>query len=647
MLRVALLLVLVALTTSVFADSDIFYVSAANGNDTADCTNAGTPCLTLNGTLAQITSDDDITIYFNGGNYAGVLNVGLTLPVQQFTLEINSNQNTSVVFDCQNAGGVNGINLLYQAEVDGISFINCENGVHLNADWTDSDDEDMLTLNNVALTGCTTGVTVSSGSLTASNITVDTCPTGVSILVAQSTTIQDSTFTGSVQASVRVSTVNTTEFSLNNCTFTNTAGFSLDAVCANGSDTCEILDCTFVNIFPVDNNADGALFELVDGFWTFDQVNVTASRNCTTAFRTTGTANSTWLVLADSTLDNSCATAIEHSADGPLQVLNSQIATTTTGLLITAVDTLKVDSTNFTNCVTNAINAVVTTDQIDISNLFLDNTGPISITVAGECSGGLIESTFVGSRAIINGGEWLLNELTFNNTAAGVQNGGFLQLSSNVNGNTSAGFEIENCDFENAVVSGTGGAIYVQGNTNVSIHDNTFTSNTARDGGAIFVSGLNGLSMKDNEFTLNTATANGGAIYLLTNATLEVHVEDLTFTNNTAVSGAVIFCCNGTCTGNITILQDSDDTLTYENNGNVNTDGSTNLITCVLDEAPYSTEFSASNNYQVSSLDSSSGYGWFFWLIVILLILLIVGIIVAAIVGCYFYRKRMSYSRVD
>merc|ERR1712137_709255 len=520
--KVALIFVLLALTTSVFADT--FYISASSGNDTADCTSESTPCLTLNGTLAQIDDDSDVTIYFTSGVYSGDLNIGLTLPEQEFTFEMGNNQSTPAVFDCNGDAGAIGIHFTGETTLEGVVFQNCENGIDFNA-WGEE-----LTVENVNFTNCNVGIQLSAGKLDASSVTFDSCQNGISIAETDEVSISDSSFYNSTAASIRISTSNETKFELENTMFVNTAGLSLDAVCEDDND-CQISNCTFSGVSPVDNNVNNTLFLLDDGFWTFQDVIVSDSVNCNNAFHTAGTGNITFLVLDDVTIDDSCYNAVYHVADGPLQVINSQISTKYNGLIVTQVDTILVSGSDFTGCANSTIDATVSTPKIEVTESTFDNSGPVTFTISGDCDAGISQSSFLNTRVVISGGNWTFNEVTSNSTQTDIDvDGGLFALSAN---DLSNGFELKDCDLIGGNISGRGGAIFVEGNVNVSIVD----------------------------FSLNTASGNGGALNYQTNAALDVYVDSLTFENNTATNGAVIFCCDeSSCTGNITIVMENNDT---------------------------------------------------------------------------------------
>ncbi len=96
--------------------------------------------------------------------------------------------------------------------------------------------------------------------------------------------------------------------------------------------------------------------------------------------------------------------------------------------------------------------------------------------------------------------------------------------------------------------SSSGGAIYLDSNTNLTIINCTFTDNyAAAFGAAIFSYSNNKISINDSEFINNKAGNAGGAIFSLS-ANDNVIIENSLFENNTARAGGAI-----QSSGNLTI----------------------------------------------------------------------------------------------
>ena len=79
---------------------------------------------------------------------------------------------------------------------------------------------------------------------------------------------------------------------------------------------------------------------------------------------------------------------------------------------------------------------------------------------------------------------------------------------------------IVDCDFENNVALGNGGAIYSEGYVNVDEFGGMckFFGNTADEGGAIYTCGS--VNVNHTDFTCNKASENGGAIYSINDVKL-------------------------------------------------------------------------------------------------------------------------------
>lgn len=112
------------------------------------------------------------------------------------------------------------------------------------------------------------------------------------------------------------------------------------------------------------------------------------------------------------------------------------------------------------------------------------------------------------------------------NTAA--TNGNMKVLASRVT--------ITNCFFASNTVTGNGGALFIDRNSNVEIGGTTFEYNEATSGAAIY-SNSNAIDIVGGSFYDNIATANGGAMFLIGN---RAFITDVLFVGNTGASGGAL-----------------------------------------------------------------------------------------------------------
>lgn len=144
-------------------------------------------------------------------------------------------------------------------------------------------------------------------------------------------------------------------------------------------------------------------------------------------------------------------------------------------------------------------------DPEDISGGAIYSSGYVNM------SGGLIENcTSKLGGAIANSGTLTMENARIANCEA--INGGAIFNTPAVDANMDfvpSSAYITTCEFENNKAEGSGGAIFVDYNTNLSVKDSLFMENSARDnGGALFSSGV--LVLKDNHFQKNEAGGIGG-----------------------------------------------------------------------------------------------------------------------------------------
>jgi|GEM_PF-4363020 len=82
----------------------------------------------------------------------------------------------------------------------------------------------------------------------------------------------------------------------------------------------------------------------------------------------------------------------------------------------------------------------------------------------------------------------------------------------------------------------TGGGLFIDGNSHISLNLCRFEKNHAQSGGAIHISANAQLTINNSTFSQNTADGSGGAIHDLSNKNL--HIEKVTFMSNSASGGA-------------------------------------------------------------------------------------------------------------
>ena len=111
----------------------------------------------------------------------------------------------------------------------------------------------------------------------------------------------------------------------------------------------------------------------------------------------------------------------------------------------------------------------------------------------------------------------------------------------------------ENTVFTNNLATGSGGAIYLTGNTasrSTSLINNTlFYNNSAKYGGAIALVATNGtMTVINSTYAYNTATTMGGAIYVGASVTGGIATSYCALYGNNAPSGKSMYKAGGTCT---------------------------------------------------------------------------------------------------
>jgi predicted outer membrane repeat protein len=151
---------------------------------------------------------------------------------------------------------------------------------------------------------------------------------------------------------------------------------------------------------------------------------------------------------------------------------------------------------------------------------------------------------------------------------------------------------INNCKFNSNVAKTSGGVIYCDGCI-ITVSDSTFSDNrcTNGDGGALYIQGS--AIIQDSTFTANDAVANGGAVVIDSNTTLQL--SNARFQLNTAGrAGAALFNNGKYVDASITI-----------DNMTVFTD---NSATCCYAQGIGSLKSATTTNSSISTTSSTGSY---------------------------------------
>ncbi len=149
------------------------------------------------------------------------------------------------------------------------------------------------------------------------------------------------------------------------------------------------------------------------------------------------------------------------------------------------------------------------------------------------------DSSYGGGALYFTGGKGTLSNVTFENNASTVKNGGAICAYSESN------VELENAIFRGNSAANNGGAIYVN-KSELKVNGATFTENESSGveygGGALYFTGSKG-TLSEVTFENNSSNSmNGGAICAYSNSTLEIEVA--TFNGNTAKESGGAVCLN-------------------------------------------------------------------------------------------------------
>lgn len=185
-------------------------------------------------------------------------------------------------------------------------------------------------------------------------------------------------------------------------------------------------------------------------------------------------------------------------------------------------------------------------------------------------------TTFIGNTATFLGGAICIDDGgTFT-----VKNSTFKRNSSNDSGGAIYTYgdstTIENSIFENNTAVKEGGAIYTTGGATTEIKNSEFTNNKATGangkGGSIF-STIGSKTITNSTFTNNMATESGGAIFVELGS--DVTITDSNFIGNKASKGAAIYSDSSSAGHSVvSIVADTKDVI-FKNNNSTGVAGGT------------------------------------------------------------------------
>merc|ERR1712137_899562 len=510
------------------------------------------------------------------------------------------------------------------------------------------DDED-LTLGSCNFVNVNYAVLFAGEDLEATDCQFNSTVVGITVVDVDTIVLTDCHFFDNAMFAINVNASNAevSEIDVNTCTFENGAGvyFSVP-VNANSTFEGDIEHCQF------DNITSAFAIEIVENNWSIEDTTVYNCNNGAISY--TGSQNTSQL-LVDTTDITAAGTGITFDAPGKFQIATgSSINTVDTNIIVKNPGTFKIgtddDDTDNLILIGGIVNSVYVTSEAyfdgQLSGITSNNTGTIYFNVDPTANITITSWDVQNPSGLafdLAGGIFGLNEVSVSGSVKLTGNGGAFSLN---NGE----FDFSGCSVTNASVTGNGGAIYSSG-SKLNIGDHCILEENHADGygGALFAANVGNatLSLKGATFKNNTAGAMGGAIDIESSSDtpVDVYLEEVDFDSNSAPTGAAISCCgSANCPANVTLVYDTDDEPTFENNVFTNADGK--HVTCTVITGEFHTAAS-DPDVSTSNISDSSDSDWLMWLIIILAILLVVGLIVAAAVGIFFYRKRMTYEQMD
>jgi len=167
------------------------------------------------------------------------------------------------------------------------------------------------------------------------------------------------------------------------------------------------------------------------------------------------------------------------------------------------------------------INCLFTNNGQDISNDWIDSTLNID------------NSTFEQSGGIASGGQLTISDSVFSRISS---SGGAISLTGGVTTISDSVFS----SISSSNVISSGGAISLNNATLAMKNSKFINCSTQFNGGAILISGHSRANILSSSFCYNFATKSGGAVYIEKSSTLSVFNTD--FKNNVAPTGGAYAC---------------------------------------------------------------------------------------------------------
>ena len=241
---------------------------------------------------------------------------------------------------------------------------------------------------------------------------------------------------------------------------------------------------------------------------------------------------------------------------------------------------------------TNTAVFAAPTATLTVTNTANSGAGSLRNQIAAASSGDTIvfSAGLSGQTITLTTGEIIINKnLTFDGSAlaspvtiSGNSNGRIFYISESTVSITSLRFvNGDSNDGDPGDNDGDGGAIYLSGNSTLTVDRSEFDNNRAEyNGGAIYLFANAGLTLTNNTFTNNSSLYAGGAVRV--SSIPNVTISGNTFVDNTANEGGAIWSSATTLVENNTFYSNNGsvtvylyETLTLTNNTFLGTDGVT------------------------------------------------------------------------
>lgn len=249
------------------------------------------------------------------------------------------------------------------------------------------------------------------------------------------------------------------------------------------------------------------------------------------------------------------AAAITAAANGDIIYVDTGTYTGTGNRSLTLNKSITIIGAGSGNTIFDGTNNAVNFGSITVSNFVLKNltltkyyldssSNGQALNINGAITGVVIENLIVSNNY---GGSNSLPNIYISGGASATIKSSFLKCSG-FNGPAGGGIKVtastlvvQNSIFynnEDSLSGSMGGAIWVNGVSNVTVTNCTFTSNIGKNGGAIGQDGgtltVTGSCFSDNISESDNSTDGGGAIYIT--GTSNTNISDCTFSNNRATN---------------------------------------------------------------------------------------------------------------